>query len=354
MAGDQTQSKTEQATPKKREDARKKGQVALSQELSSTVLLMAGFAVLAWTAGDMMQQLADLIRREARFQEHREWTIEHTSILSQILLQISLRIMGGLFAGSFLAGLGGNISQVGFQIQSESMQLKWSKLSPAEGYSKLFSIRSSIRGLWGVLKLAGIGFVAILVMNSKLDIVQNASHLSLLGAINLTWDVTLDIVWAVCGMLLAIAMLDYFYQRWQQEEDLKMSRQEIKDEHKQNEGDPLVKGRLRRLQREAARNRMLQDVQDSSVVITNPTHLAIAIKYERGVMQTPIVVAKGEGLMAKRIRELAAEHGIPVLERKPLARALYAAVEVGQEIPSDLFRAVAEILAYIYRMRRGA
>ena len=172
-------------------------------------------------------------------------------------------------------------------------------------------------------------------------------------AIRSTWGLAVEVGIAVAGALVVVGICDFLYQRWQHEEDLKMSLQDLKEEKKQDEGDPQVKSRLRKLQRDAARLRMLQDVPSASVVLTNPTHFAVALRYEQGVSKAPKVVAKGEGLLAKRIARIAREHGVTVLERKPLTRALYASAEVGQEIPDTLFRAVAEVLAYVYRLQRG-
>lgn len=350
MAGDPSQSKTETATTRRREEARKQGQVALSQELNTAILLFTGLTLLSWTIGDMSMQVQQLIRYVTQFQEFRSWTAVETMQMANRLLQLSGQILGAYIAGILLIGVAANIGQIGFRVQTEVLSIKWDRLSPAKGYQKLFSIRSAVRGLWGVVKLVCIMTITYFLVRSKIPEMRGVALMSLTNCIQATWSIVMSVAWAITGALLLIGIVDYIYQRWQHEEDLKMSRQDVKEEQKQDEGDPKIKQRLRKLQREAARMRMLQDVPTASVVLTNPTHFAVALRYERGVNKAPKVVAKGTGLLAKRIARLARDHGVAVLERKPLARALYASVEVGQEIPDTLFRAVAEVLAYVYRL----
>ncbi len=350
MAGDPSQSKTETATSRRREEARKQGQVALSQELNASIGLFVGITLLSWTAEGMMLRLMALIRQSMEFHRFSEWTAVETTQLTVYLLEVSGQVLGAFAFGIFLVALAANIGQIGFRIQTEVLQIKWDRLSPAKGYQKLFSMRSAVRGGWGILKLICIMWISIVVIRRNIPLLNSASSMELGPAIQTAWSVILSVGWSITGALLIVGIVDYIYQRWQHEEDLKMSRQDIKEEQKQDEGDPQIKSRLRKLQREAARMRMLQDVPTASVVLTNPTHYAVALKYERGVSKAPKVVAKGTGLLAKRIARIARENGITVLERKPLTRALYASVEVGQEIPDTLFRAVAEVLAYVYRL----
>ena len=350
MAGDPSQSKTETATARRREEARKQGQVALSQELNTAILLFAGLTLLSWTIGDMSLQLQSLIRYCTQFQEFTKWTTIEINQWATALLQVCGRILGAYAAGVLLVGIASNVGQIGFRVQTEVLSIKWDRLSPAKGYQKLFSMRSAVRGGWGILKLVCILSIAIYMAKTKIADMRQVPMMSLVGCISATWQIMMSIGWAITGALVVIGGIDYVYQRWQHEEDLKMSLQDVKEEQKQDEGDPKIKQRLRKLQREAAKMRMLQDVPTASVVLTNPTHYAVALRYERGVNKAPKVVAKGTGLLAKRIKRIAKENGVVVLERKPLARALYASVEVGQEIPENLFRAVAEILAYVYRL----
>ena len=350
MAGDPSESRSEAATNRRREEARKQGQVALSQELNASIGLFVGITLLSWTGEGMMSRMMALIRHSTKFHRFSQWTEIETSQLAVHLLEVSGQTLGAFAFGIFLVGLAANIGQIGFRIQTEVLQIKWDRLSPAKGYQKLFSMRSAVRGGWGILKLICIMWISIVVIRRNIPLLTSASSMDLGPAIHTAWTVILSVGWSITGALLVVGIVDYVYQRWQHEEDLKMSRQDIKEEQKQDEGDPQIKSRLRKLQREAARMRMLQDVPSASVVLTNPTHYAVALKYERGVSKAPKVVAKGTGLLAKRIARIARENGVTVLERKPLTRALYAAVEVGQEIPDTLFRAVAEVLAYVYRI----
>lgn len=354
MAGDASQSRTETATTRRREEARKQGQVALSQELNSAILLFAGLVLLHWTSGDMADQLRQLIHHATQFQDFREWTKQETTQLANQVIQVVLRILGSFCLGVLVVGVAANVGQIGFSVQTDILGIKMERLSPVKGFEKLFSIRSAVRGGWSIFKLVCIVALSIYLIRHRIPEMHAIASMPFATAIGEAWDLIMGVGWAVCGALLVVGGVDFVYQRWQHEEDLKMSRQDIKEEHKQDEGDPQIKSRLRKLQRDAARLRMLQDVPTASVVLTNPTHYAVALRYDRGVNKAPKVIAKGSDLLAKRIARIARENGVPVLERKPLTRALFASVEVGNEIPEALFRAVAEILAYVYRLRRAA
>jgi flagellar biosynthetic protein FlhB len=261
----------------------------------------------------------------------------------------------GVFLGlTVLIGVGVGVLQVGFHVSPGILAPRWEKLAPASGWSRMFSGQAWVRGLVFCLKAALAGAVAFWVVRAR------TTQLALLPGSTLAtttaqgWALAMRLALAVAAVFLVLGVLDFLYQRWRHTTGLMMSRQELKEELKRDEGDPLLRARIRKLQREAARKRMLQDVPRASVVITNPTHLAIALRYERGVMKAPRVVAKGAGHLAERIVELARRHAVPVLERKPVARALYKAAKVGQEIPAALYYAVAEVLAYVYRLRNAA
>jgi flagellar biosynthetic protein FlhB len=241
--------------------------------------------------------------------------------------------------------------QIGFQISTEAMSLKLSKLDPISSMKRFVSLKSLIELGKSIIKILFVGGIAYLVVKSDLKefpylVQQEVGQIILFIA-----KVSLKLFFFVCLAMIVLAILDYIYQRWQYEQDLKMTKQEVKDEFKQTYGDPKVKARIRGVQQEMARRRMMEAVPEADVVITNPTHLAIALKFDAREMIAPRVVAKGAGFVAERIREIAAENQIPIIEEKPLAQALFKMVEIGGYIPAELYRAVAEVLAYVYRLK---
>jgi flagellar biosynthetic protein FlhB len=241
--------------------------------------------------------------------------------------------------------------QVGFQISTEAMALKLSKLNPISGMKRLASLKSLVELGKSIIKILFIGSIAYLLMISDMQEFPSLIHQEVGQILVFIARVSLKICFFVCLAMIVLAVLDYIYQRWQYEQDLKMTKQEVKDEQKQSYGDPQVKSRIRAVQMEMARRRMMEAVPQADVVITNPTHLAIALKFDAREMIAPRVLAKGSGHIAQRIREIAVDNQIPLVEEKLLARALYKMVEIGDYIPAELYRAVAEVLAYVYRLK---
>jgi flagellar biosynthesis protein FlhB len=227
---------------------------------------------------------------------------------------------------------------------------KLSKLNPISGMKRLFSTRALVEVAKSILKIAIVGTMAYNMLKKELDVIPSLVFHSVPDILAFMGKGALNLGFYTCLVLIIMATLDLFYQRWQHERDLRMTKQEVKDEHKEKEGDPMVRSRIRAVQREMAMRRMMDAVPDATVVITNPTHLAVVLKFERD-MPAPQVVAKGAGLIAQRIKDVANEHNIPIIEQKPLARALFKSVEIEQYIPGDLYHAVAEILAYVYRLK---
>ncbi|MFK7818288.1 MAG: flagellar biosynthesis protein FlhB [Planctomycetaceae bacterium] len=339
--------KTHDATPKRRQDARDKGQIPYSAEFVQGALLLAGVATL-WVGAaisDGMQLsvrngLADLRTNMSPADVHtlagqKLW--EYGATIGPLMLTVLLTVLaiGGVQSG-------GNISLTALMPDPK-------RLSPASGISKLASSRSLMRTLVSLLKVSGVAAIAMFVINAKFNVIETAGRGSLATAIRIGWEASVGIALAVAGSMVVVGAIDLIYQRWKHEQDLKMSFEEVKEDHKQQEGDPMVRARLRRLQRERANNRMMQEVPEATVVITNPTHISVALKYERSTMAAPIIVAMGADEIALRIRTVAKEHGIPIVEEKPLARALFASAEVGDEIPVQLYQAVASILQLILR-----
>jgi len=354
MAEDDS-SKTEQATPKRKEDARQKGQVAMSRDVSTAAILLGGIGLLATLLPVGMRRMADITRQgltlslDQTVQSSLTVLHVHTVIVQTglTILMLVLPILGGVA----VIGSGAMLVQTGFLWRSKGIQLEFGRLNPMKGLSRLASLRSLMELVKGLLKIGIVTSVGLFVMRqdvlqvpSLIDfdmgtVLQVAGRLSMKGAL------------AVAGAIGVLAGLDYLYQRYEWERGLRMTKQEVKEEHKAAEGDPLIKSRVRTAQRDIAKKRMMAAVKTADVVVTNPTHLAVALKYDAARMTAPFVVAKGAGFVAERIRELARHHGVPVVEHKFVARTLFKLVEIGKEIPANLYRAVAEILAFVYRAR---
>ena len=350
MAGGSSQDKTEQPTGKKLSDARKKGNVAQSKEIPSVLILSGSVGVLffagAWMLGRLTDTMRGMYQRAGTLNMVPEtmhtlfWEVFINGIV--VLIPLMLVVM--------TAGVLGNVAQFGFLFSGEKLTPSLAKLNPIRGIKKLFSLRSLVELAKSIIKLVIISGVAFIVLNRYLDQIPGLMQLSIGNILKFIGQVSFQISLYTCMVLFLMAVLDFAYTKWQHQQDLKMTKQEVKDEYKQREGDPSVKARIRSVQREMARKRMMEAVPEATVVITNPTHLAIALKYEEG-MSAPTVVAKGAGFVAQKIKAIATENDIPLVENKPLARAMFKSTEVGDFIPADLYRAVAEILAYVYRLK---
>jgi len=345
------QEKTEQATPKKREEAKNKGQVAKSRDAASVAVLLAGLIFFWFGASGMIEKMMSLVRwlliQSSRF------NIDCNNIqgLSISLAYKISAILFPLFLTIFFIALLANYLQVGFVLSSESVQPKFSKIDPIKGFGKLFSLKSLVELAKNIFKISIIGFVVYITFKAEIENFLPLIDQSVWGILIYIGEVAFKIVFRVCLVLIILAILDYIYQKWEFEKNLKMSKQEIKDEFKQTEGNPLVKSRIKRLQRDAARKRMMASVPEADVVITNPTHLAVALRYDPKSLSAPKVVAKGAGFIAENIKEIARKNNVPIVDNKPLARVLYKSVDVDETIPTNLYRAVAEVLAFIYNMK---
>jgi len=262
-------------------------------------------------------------------------------------MELLLPLMGAVF----VTALAANLFQVGFQVSSKAITPKLDKFNVIKGIGNLFSLKSFVELFKSMIKLFVIGSVAYLAIKGEVSDIVNLGDAPVAFIFLFIFKGMFKIfLWVILIMIL-VAIGDYSYQKWQYEKDLRMTKQEVKEEHKETEGDPHVKSRIRSIQIQAARKRMMQQVPKADVVVTNPTHLAIAIRYDAQSMDAPQVVAKGAGHVAERIKALAAEHGVPVVENKELARNLYRVIEVGEQVPSEFFKTVAELLAYVYKLK---
>jgi flagellar biosynthetic protein FlhB len=250
-----------------------------------------------------------------------------------------------------VAALGVSLAQVGFVVNEEALNLKFQRLDPVAGAKRILSKRSLFELAKNILKVAIIGYVSYRTIAPELQHITLLADADVGSTFRYIGYAVFKVGMYTALALLVLAIIDYIYQRWEFNQSIRMTKQEVKEEHKQTEGDPQVRMRIRSLQREAARRRMMEEVPKADVVITNPTHYAVALKYDMEIMMAPMVVAKGQNLIAEKIKQVAREQGIPTVENKPLAQALFRAVDVGQAIPEDLYRAVAEILAYVFRLK---
>ncbi len=353
MAEESFQEKTEQATPKRREDARRKGQVARSSELSSIAILAAGLLALSALGGYMFDQLGIFMvdaLTNGIFIELDPGSL-HLSIGTWALGYA--RIVGPVVALLVVAALGINYAQVGVLFTLQPLTPKAERISPLSGLKRIFSSRGLVELAKGLFKIGAVVYVTYLTIDSDMDSLIAYMDMSVGQIFTLSGDITITLAFRIVLLLLIMAILDYAFQRWEYEKNLRMTRQEVREEVKQQEGDPMVRSRIRALQREMSQRRMMDDVMTADVVVTNPTHVAVALKYDMENMPAPRVVAKGQRLVAQRIKELARDAGVPLVENKPLARALFKVVRIGDEIPEDLFKAVAQVLAFVFQLKRG-
>ncbi|MBW2145401.1 MAG: flagellar biosynthesis protein FlhB [Deltaproteobacteria bacterium] len=351
MPDPKDQEKTEPASPKRQEEARKEGHVARSREVPSVLVLLAGLTFLSfWGSGlffVILETTRDLFTGTAEVRINQDMAAP----FFRYLITKYVWMLFPLFAFILLAALIGNYIQIGFLFSAKAIAPNFSKISPVSGFKKLFSKQSLAEFLKNLMKIAIVGSVAFYTLKAQLPHVFPMVQMDLAGIVTMIKEVALSLGFRTAWVLAALAALDYAFQRWEYEKKLRMSKQEVKDELKQREGDPLVKARIRSIQREMARRRMMAAVPKADVVITNPVRLAVALEYMKDNMNAPRVTAKGAEMIAEKIKEIARGNGVPIVEDKPLAQALFRNVEIGKEIPSSLFKAVAEILAYVYKLK---
>lgn len=340
--------KTEKATPNKRKEARKKGQTAKSPEVSSAITLLFSFAFLLVGGKSLVEGCLSIFRHS--FQEYLLWdvTMSNTEVLYKQLLWEAAKLIAPIFAVVLAAGLIANFAQVGFMINPEGLKMKFGKINPLQGAKNIFSLRSVVEFIKSILKIVITSTVVfLLIWNQKTELFALGSK-NIWDAAGVIGSLFLKVGIAASASLVVLAAADYFYQKFEYEKKLRMSKQEIKEEFKKMEGDPVIKGKRKAKQREMAMNRMMQEVPKADVVITNPTHFAVAIRYDFQTMDAPLVIAKGQDYIALKIKEIARNNQILTVENKPLARTLFHSVEIGETIPEELFHAVGEILAYVY------
>lgn len=345
------QEKTEQATPKRREDTHKKGQVAKSRELSSVFILGGALIYLYFNSSGLMKQITTMTSGLLSRSGRTELTPESTfSLLADLAFTVLLMLMPLLLTVLTVSILV-NLLQTGFIFSSEPIQPQISKIDPLKGMKNLFGRRSWVELAKNCMKIIVVGLVAYISIRSEIHAFLPLMEQGPWQNLQFIGVKAFRILSNVCALMAVLAVMDYLYQRWEHEKNIRMTKQEVKEEFKQTEGDPLIKSRIRKLQREVARKRMMAAVPKADVVITNPIHLAVALRYEASRMAAPVVVAKGAGYVADKIKEKARQYHIPTVENKTVAQVLYKTVEIGDEIPASVYKAVAEILAYVYSTR---
>ncbi|WP_181956637.1 flagellar biosynthesis protein FlhB [Paenibacillus piri] len=346
--------KTEPATPKKRQESREKGEVAKSMELPAAFILFFAFLSFYLFGGYFKEHLMQLFRSIFNDYLLMNLSMENVgSLFNQLLLQ-SLLLLAPILLITVITAIFGNYLQIGFLMTGDPLKMKFSKLNPIQGAKNIFSMRTVADFLKSVLKMSIIGYVVYSTLWAEKSHLMDLARLPLDSIFVFASSVSLKLGVKIGLILIVLALFDYMYQKYEFEKKLRMSKQDIKDEYKKTEGDPLIKSKIREKQRRMAMQRMMQEVPKADVVITNPTHYAVALRYDAQNMQAPTVLAKGTDYIALKIKQIAKENRIITMENKPLARALYAKVDIGEAIPADLFQAVAEVLAYVYKVKGKA
>ena len=347
------EERTEPASPRKRRREREEGRVAKSQDLGASIVIIVGLLGLSLLGGFFWQELVTYLQNTIALMGQTElgkagW--QHSLWINGLRMLVFVWLpLGGAAA---LAALGVTVAQVGFVITSKPLVPKPDRFNLVSGLKKIISLRSLVELFKGLIKAALFCIVIYSALRKEVKELVGALQLPLEGGLALVFHKIWKLSMKLAFLLLSIALFDYLYQKWEFERSIRMSRQEIKEEYKQMEGDPMLRSKIRQKQRELARSRMMASVPDADVVITNPTTLAIALEYDKNLMEAPVVVAMGKGFIAQRIREIAEEHKVPIVENKPLAWALYDSSDIGDEIPHALYKAVAEVLAFVYKLKK--
>jgi flagellar biosynthetic protein FlhB len=346
--------KTEDATAKRKSEARQKGQVAKSAELNSAFVILSAFFALKMLGPHIYSLLTDFMIHIFSILSTfstQNMTIQTVNMIfldiSFVFFQVAMPIMLSITVISIAI----NFMQVGFTLTMEPLLPNFERLNPLTGLQRLISKRSLVELIKSLVKIAIIGYFIYRFISREIMYIPKLVGVELLDSLQYIAGLTADLALQIGGVILVLAALDYFYQWWEHNQSLKMSKQEVKEEYKQTEGNPQIKGKIKERQRAMAMRRMMQEVPTASVVVTNPTHFAVALKYQKD-MAAPIIVAKGQDFVAAKIKEIARAHKVAIVENKVLARSLYSNAEVGDVIPPNLYQAVAEVLAYVYRLNK--
>jgi len=348
--------KTEKATPKKRADTRKKGHVFHSREITSALMLIIVFFTLKLCGKFIYGQFSTIIIKTFEDYAVRKniLTYNELSVIFTELILVLIKTCAPVFAVAMVICIAVLYAQVGFLFTVQTLGMKFEKINPISGFKRIFSPRSAVELVKSIIKITVVLYMAYSFIKRNTNTILNLINLET-GQIAVSiWDLMIDLALRLCLATVILGVVDYGYQRWEYEKSLKMTKQEVKEEYKQTEGNPEIKSKIKQKQRQISLRRMLHEVPKADVVITNPTHFAVALKYDTSKADAPYVVAKGQDYIALRIKETAKENGVEIVENKTLARTLYETVDVGSVIPEELYQAVAEVLAFVYSLKRGS
>lgn len=346
------QEKTEQATPKKRKESRDKGQVGKSTDVNTAFILMFVFLLFWFVGAFVIDQLSSIVR--FTFEEYMLMAVTPANVWAMFVTyayEAAITVAPIMLAAA-VAGIFANYIQVGFMFAPEALKVKFEKINPIKGIKRIFSTRALVEFLKSMMKITFVGGVTGVVLWFNMDELLRLGLYSVDESANMVGNLIVIMGLAVALLLVFLAILDYTYQKYDHEKNIRMSKQDVKDEHKKTEGDPLIKSKIKEKQRQQAMSRMMEEVPKADVVITNPTHYAIALKYDPEQMDAPVIVAKGVDYVALKLINIAKNNEVVTVENRPLARSLYDQADIGQLVPEDLFKAVAEVLAYVYRIQK--
>ena len=343
--------RTEDATQQRREDFRKRGQVAQTRELSSVLLLFCGVLLIWMMSNFFFKQIFEIFT--FTMGDSLVEAIRHgdsTSAVRMAVARTGFIILPISFV-FWVVGFASSILQVGFIYNEEALELKWDRMDPVQGFKRLMSMRAVVEGFKAVVKMCVILGIAYLLLKNQIQTLPQLMSFSISQTFVFLGELMVRLLAGVGFFMMCLAGIDYLYQRWDLESEMRMTKQEVKEEVKSREGDPLIRARIKRVQRDIASRRMMEEVPKADVIVTNPTHIAIALKYDENLV-APQIIAKGAELIAQKIKEIAREHNIPIVENKPLARTIFKTLKIGQVIPRELYAAVAEVLSYVYRLKK--
>ncbi|SPD72682.1 putative Flagellar biosynthetic protein FlhB [uncultured Desulfobacterium sp.] len=351
MLGKNDQDKTEKPSQRKLEKARNEGKIARTQEIPTFFILLSSLCILflygSRIIGDMCNCMSHIFRGISKNEFD---IISMNSFITESICQIYAIIMP-IMLSVLIAGVVGNMIQIGFVFTTKPFEASLSKLNPIKGIKNIISIRSIVELIKALLKCVFIGGIAYYFLSKEMGSFASLMQMDVTDILKFIASESLKICIYVCVAFGLLGIFDYVFQKWQHRKDLMMTKHELKEEARQSEGDPKIKGRIKQIQLENARRRMMQSIHEADIIITNPTRIAIALKYESKKMMAPKVLAKGAGYIAEKIKEIGIKCEIPIIENKPLARAIFKSVEIGEFIPVELYKAVAEVLAYVYKLR---
>ncbi len=347
------EEKTEEPTPKKRRDAREEGQVVQSKEVNTVVILFSCFLGFKYLGVEIINGIQKFMISTFGALVNTDVLLNQNNLMMNSMKIISVYAIASIpiLSVAFISALIVNYLQVGFLFTTKPLELKLDRLNPIEGFKRMFSKKSIIELVKSIMKLALVGFIVYKYAISQINTIAKYPNMELKYFFINFANILYEFIKRILGILLLVALLDYFFQWRSHEKNLKMTKQETKEEYKQSEGDPFIKGKIKEKQREMAMSRMMQDVPDADVIITNPTHYAVAIKYEPMKYDAPYLVAKGVDLIANNIKNVAKDNDVPIVENKFLARSIYAQIEINQVVPEELYELVAEVLAYVYSLK---